>query len=96
MFGRLTLIQGSPERYDDALRAIQAQVTPAIKQVPGLISGHWGLDRSTGKAAVWTVFESEEALRASEETVRQIREKTAADLGAEVLSVESYEVVASI
>jgi hypothetical protein len=45
---------------------------------------------------VWTVFESEEALRASEKTVRQIREKTAADLGAEVLSVESFEVVASI
>jgi hypothetical protein len=84
MFGRLTLIKGSPERYDDAVRAIQDQVTPAIKQVPGLISGQWGLNRSTGKAVVWTVFESEEALRASEDTARQIREKTAADLGASV------------
>ncbi len=96
MFGRLTLIQGSPERYDDALRAIQNQIMPAIKQIPGLISAEWGLDRSTGKAVAWTVFESEEALRASDETVRQIREKASANLGAEVLGVESYEVVASI
>ena len=91
MFARLTLMQGPPDRYDDA-RTLMIELLPRAKQIPGLVSTSWGLDRSTGKAVTFTIYDSQEALENSEGVVRQIRERSA-DVGTQVVSVETYELV---
>jgi hypothetical protein len=96
MFTRVTVFQGSPEGYDRALDAIQNQAMPAVRQIPGVTAAYWALDRATGKGITFAIFDSEESLRASEETVRQIRERAVAAAGAEVVSVEAYEIVGQI
>jgi hypothetical protein len=96
MFARVTVIQGSPEAYDQAVQAIQGQAIPGARQIPGLVSGYWALDRSKGKGVSFTVYDSEESLKASEEPVRQLREKAVAAAGAKVVSVETYEIVGQI
>ncbi|SRR6266496_3673262 len=93
MFARVTVIQGSPDQYDDAVRVINERVLPGAKEIPGLVTGYWGLDRSSGKGVAFTVYESEESLKASEDMVRDLRERSAAETGAQVVSVESFEIV---
>jgi hypothetical protein len=96
MFARVTTIQGTPQGYDQAVKVIQDQAVPGAKGIPGLLSGYWALDRDTGKAVTFTVYDSEESLKASEPTVRLLREKAVADAGAKIVSVDTYEIVAQI
>src|SRR5205823_12910721 len=35
MFARLTLLEGPPERYDDAVRTIREQALPGLREIPG-------------------------------------------------------------
>jgi hypothetical protein len=92
MFARLTLMQGPPERSDEAAR-LMAELLPKAKRIPGLVSTSWGLDRSTGKAVTFTVYDSEESLKSSAEVVRQIRDRSA-EVGTQILIVETYQLIA--
>jgi hypothetical protein len=93
MFARVTVVQGSPDRYDDAVRVINERAVPGAKQIPGLVAGYWAADRSSGKVVTFAVFETEEALKASEEQVRELRERSVAEAGGQIVSVETYEIV---
>jgi hypothetical protein len=94
MFARLTMLQGSPERADEGIRFIEETVLPGAKQQAGFQGGYWGLDRATGKAMALTLWESEQAMRDSAAMAQQFRDEGARDIGGQVLSVETYEVVA--
>jgi hypothetical protein len=93
MFARLTVVQASPDRYDDAVKVINEKAVPGIKEIPGVVAAYWAADRSSGKLVTFAVFDTEESLNASEEQVRQLRERSVAAIGGQVLSVENYEVV---
>jgi len=90
------MFQGSPDRYDDAVRVINERAMPGAKQIPGLVAAYWALDRSSGKAVTFTVYDSEESLKASEDVVRELRDRSVAEAGAQVVSVETYEIVGQI
>ena len=94
MFARVTTIQGPPERVDDAARQIQEQVVPAMRQMSGYKGGYWMADRQSGKFIAVTLWESEEALRASAAAAEQSRTQSTQALGATIQSVEEYEVIA--
>jgi heme-degrading monooxygenase HmoA len=94
MFARLTTLQGSPERADEAIRFIQETVLPQAKQQAGFQGGYWGLDRSTGKGIALTLWESEQAVRDSEPSGQQVRQEGARAIGGDVVSVETFEIVA--
>jgi hypothetical protein len=96
MFARVTVIQGSPDQYEDAVRIINERAVPGAKEIPGLVAGYWALDRSSGKGVTFTVYDSEESLKASEDMVRELRERSVAEAGAQVVSVETYEIVGQI
>lgn len=91
MSARLTLMQGPPGRYDDA-RRLMTELLSKAKQIPGLGRHQLGLDRSNGKAVTFTVYVTEESMKASVGVVRQIRE-CSAEMGAQVLSVDTSELV---
>jgi heme-degrading monooxygenase HmoA len=95
MFARLTTLQGSPDRVDDAVQFIEQRVVPGAKEQAGFRGGYWGLDRSTGKGFALTLWESEQTMQDSDAAFGQrVREEGARDLAAQTVSVETYEVVA--
>ncbi len=96
MFARVSTLQGPPDRLDDGIKVLQEQVLPAAKEMRGF-RGILGLaDRATGKMVGITLWESEDALKESEEAANKLRSDTSSAGGAEVVDVERFEVVADI
>jgi rubrerythrin len=93
MFARVTVVQGSPDHYDDAVRVINERAVPGAKQLPGLVAAYWAVDRATGKGVTFAIFDTEDSLNASEDMVRELRERSVAEVGGKIVSVETYEIV---
>jgi heme-degrading monooxygenase HmoA len=92
MYARVTTLEGSPDKMDDGTRHVREQVLPQLQQMDGF-KGFVALsDRQSGKMLGVAFWESEEVLRASEETVVSTRSGTAEAVGGTVAGVENYEV----
>jgi heme-degrading monooxygenase HmoA len=92
MHARVSTFTGPPEQYDAGIAKFREAVVPQVQQIEGF-RGVLGLvDRGSGKGYTITLWESEEALRASEEEANKIREQAAAASSAQITSVERYEV----
>jgi heme-degrading monooxygenase HmoA len=92
MYVRVTTIEGSPERMDDAKRHTQEQTLPQLRKMEGF-KGFVALgDRNSGKLLGVSFWESEEALRATDEAVSSVRSGAAEAASGTVASVEEFEV----
>jgi quinol monooxygenase YgiN len=92
MYARVTTLEASPDKIDDATRHVRDQVLPQLQQQDGC-KGLIALgDRQSGKMLGIALWESEEALRATEETAARIRGGTLEATGAAVAGAENYEV----
>ena len=96
MFARVTVIQGPPERYDDAVRIINETAVPGAKQLLGLVAAYWAVDQESGEGVTFSIFDSRESLEATEEQVKQLREGAVHEFGGTVVSVKSYEIVGQV
>jgi heme-degrading monooxygenase HmoA len=93
MYARVTTIQGSPDKMDDATRHFQEQALPQLQKMEGF-KGFVSLgDRQSGKGIGVAFWESEEALRATEQAASSVRSGAADASGGIVASVEEYEVL---
>jgi heme-degrading monooxygenase HmoA len=94
MFARASTMIGSPAKADEATSVLAGQVAPQMQQIEGF-SGIIGLvDRETGKSLVITLWETQEALEASEEIANKLRATAATELGSvETPTIDRYEVV---
>jgi len=94
MFARVSTLQGPPDQLDEGIKALHEQVLPAAKEMRGF-KGILGLaDRTTGKMVGIMLWESEDALRETEEAAHKLRSDTSSAGGAEIVSVERFEVIA--
>jgi heme-degrading monooxygenase HmoA len=85
-------LEGSPAPIDQMLRQVREEVLPRAKQIDGF-KGMIALgDRHSGKTLGITFWESEEAMRASEEAANRLREESAEVGGDTIVSVERFEV----
>ena len=92
MHARVTTLEVPPDRIDDAARHVQERVLPQLSQMEGY-KGFVALgSRQSGKLQGVSFWESEEALRATDEAVVSVREGAAEASGGTVVSVEEYEV----
>ena len=92
MHTRVTTLEVPPDRMDDATRHVQEQVLPRLSQMEGF-KGFIALgSRQSGKLQGVAIWESEQALRATDEAVVPIREGAAEVAGGTVASVEEFEV----
>ena len=93
MYARLTTIEGSPDRMDDAERHVQEHTLPQLQKMDGF-KGFVALgDRNSGRLVGVAFWESEEALRATEQEVSGVRSGAASAADGIVASVEQYEVL---
>lgn len=60
MYARVTTIQISPYRLDEAIGTLREQVAPAMQQQDGFKGYLMLVDRSTGKSLNITLWEGEE------------------------------------
>jgi heme-degrading monooxygenase HmoA len=92
MHARVTTLEVPPDRMDDATRHVQEQVLPRLSQMEGF-KGFIALgSRQSGKLQGVAFWESEQALRATDEAVVPVREVAAEAAGGTVASVEEFEV----
>jgi heme-degrading monooxygenase HmoA len=66
MFVRVTTITTPADRIDEAIRIYRDSVVPAFKQQPGYRSTMMLSDRASGKGMAISVWETQQALEASE------------------------------
>jgi heme-degrading monooxygenase HmoA len=91
MYARSTTVQGSPAKIDEGIRYVRDQVMPLVEQMDGCIGLSMLTDRDTGRCIVTTAWESEEAMRASAEGVRDSRARAAEMLGGGEPEVAEWE-----
>lgn len=97
LYARLTTVQGRPEKVEDGIRYMHESVIPAAQQLPGFRGLISLTDRKSGKGLSLTLWQSEDALRQSEETGAKLRADAARRFGAtSEPSVERYEVIAQV
>jgi len=92
MFARIGWWEGSPEELDRWSLRSRNEVKPAVQAQAGALGAYWLLDRSGGRALTLTLWQSEEAMRASDEAAHRIQRGTIAASGAAV-TTSWYEVV---
>ena len=95
MFARVSTYQGPPDQIDDGVRYAQENIVPRVHEIDGFEGVYFLVDRQSGKALSITLWENEEAMRASEEEANRLRSSTAEAGSQEVMSVDRYEIAIS-
>ncbi len=93
MFARVTTIGGvPPERLDEMTREIIEHVLPALRMQDGFAGSLLLVERGSGKVLMVNLWESKQALNATEEAAYWLRGFSAEAAGGMVRGVERYEV----
>lgn len=95
MYGRVTRLEGSPEQIEEGTEYVRTTILPGAREIEGFRGIINLTDAATGKGMTVTLWETEEAMRASEEKANRLRDEAARALGATVVGVERYEVTIS-
>ena len=90
MYARATTYRGAPEQVQDAIVHYQEGI-PSIREISGNRGAFLLVDRSAGTGVGVTLWESEEAMRASRKRADELR-RQAQEPGGEIDPVDEYEV----
>jgi heme-degrading monooxygenase HmoA len=90
---RVSRYQSPPEQVTDAaVDTMNATILPRLFEMDGNRGAILLLDRETGKTMTITLWDSAEAMRASEEKATQLRRDTAQTTSASIGTIEQFEV----
>ncbi|MGH9153009.1 MAG: hypothetical protein ACRD03_11565 [Acidimicrobiales bacterium] len=92
MHARVTRFSVEPSRIEDANEYYRSTVLPQARALAGCKGGVALVDRREGRIFSFTLWESEEAMQASEEAGNRLRSQAASDLQFPTPVVERYEV----
>ena len=92
MYARVSTLEGPPELINESLRQAREVVLPQGKLMEGFKGMIALADRHSGRTLGITFWETEGAMRASEEAAKRLRQESAEASGDTIVSVERYEV----
>jgi heme-degrading monooxygenase HmoA len=92
MYARVSTFEGSPGAIDQEASTVEARVLPAARELEGFRGLIALADRGTGRAIGITLWESRQAMEASEEAADRLRQDTAGASDQRIAGVERYEV----
>jgi heme-degrading monooxygenase HmoA len=92
MFARVSTYEGRPEQLDEMHHEGVEHILPALEMQDGFSGGLVLADRKSGKVLAMTLWESEQAMDATEEASQWLRFFSAESGGGTISSVERYEV----
>jgi heme-degrading monooxygenase HmoA len=95
VFARITKFEGPPERVDELRYAVVERTLPAVRRLEGFAGALVLADRQNGNVRVVILWESEQAMSASEESAYWFRAYSAETASETLTGVERYEVVFS-
>jgi heme-degrading monooxygenase HmoA len=88
MFARVSTYRGDADRLLEGFR----NVSEPLGAIEGFSHAYFMVDRESGKAMSITIWQSEEALRASVAKADELRRQGAEAGGADIESVTHYEI----
>ena len=91
MYARATTLQVSPEQVQEGVVHYQAGIA-SFRKSAGNRGAFLLVDRSSGKGIGVTLWESEEAMRASRQRADESGQRPAQESRGEIASVDEYEV----
>ena len=94
MFARTSTWSGSPEALQKWADNAVSNVRGFVEGLPGNAGAVFLIDRDSGTAITLTLWDSDDAARATDQFAEQSRAATVAATGTELVSRGSYEVVA--
>jgi hypothetical protein len=92
VFARVSTFEAQPEQLDEMNREGVEHILPALKMQNGFTGGLVLADRQSGKVLAVTLWESEQAMEATEEAAHWLLAFGAEAAGGMVRDVERYEV----
>jgi glucose dehydrogenase len=93
MFARVNEFEGTAEELAADVKNAGG-ISRKVDATPGSLGMLYLLDRENGRALAITLWESETAMRDSDERASEIREESSRAAGTRVVRVGRYEVVA--
>src|ERR1700690_1114369 len=81
MYARSSTIQAQPSAIDAGIAHVRDAVMPALGSIEGFTGLSLMVDRSSGHCIATSAWQSEESMRASEQSVRPVRDRLAEILG---------------
>jgi steroid delta-isomerase-like uncharacterized protein len=94
MYARTTSWTGTPEALEKWARDTMETVAPMVAGLPGNAGAYFFIDREAGQGLTLTLWENEDAARASDATADKSRARTVAATGVELLDRGRYELTA--
>jgi hypothetical protein len=91
MYARTTTMRGDPQAVDALVAMVRDEVMPGLLDLDGCIGLSLLVDRSAGRAIATSAWETPEAMRASADAVRPLRDRAAESFGA-TPEVEEWEI----
>ncbi len=91
MYARSTTFHGSPGNIDAGIAFVENEVVPMLDRIEGCRGLSLLVDRETGRCIATTSWENEEAMRASDEQLRPIRDRGKDILGGS-MQVDEWEI----
>ena len=89
---RISTFAGDPAKLEEGLRHAVQDVLPDARMIDGWKGIVMLVDRLTGAEKTITLWESQEALEASETAAAQLRMRAAEEAGQRIVSVERFDV----
>jgi len=96
MFVRTSTWSGSQEALERWTQAVIEKVKPFAQGLPGNVGAYFVIDRESGEAMTITVWETEDAAKATDTAANQSRSRTMEGTGVTLVRKGRYEVVTSI
>ncbi len=93
MYTRATRVQSPPDGIEKGIAYFKEKVVPAAKAAPGNAGAVLLVARKTGSAVGITLWETAQALSASEQMGITSRTQSAAAMGGSIVNVERFEQV---
>ena len=94
MYARTTTVRGDPGAVDEGIEYVRDAIWPMLQNMSGCVGMSMLADREAGRCIVTAAWATEEAMRASAESVRDSRSKAAEVLRADTVDVQEWEIAA--
>lgn len=89
---RSTTIMAQPDRIDDGIALVNNELMSMVTDIDGCMGLSLLVDRSSGRCIATSSWDSEQAMRASNERLQPVRQRLLDTLGADDLEVEEWEI----
>ena len=92
MYARSTTMMAQPDRIDDGIAQVNDELMSMMTDIDGCMGLSMLVDRSSGRCIATSSWETEEAMRASNEQLQPVRQRLLETMGGDGLEVQEWEI----